>query len=226
MEKGLTELYIASHMNEPHCAACEDMGKRRLEAIVADGCAPVIMGAKAANLIALDKRSVGFGDAWLSRLRRLFAQRGISSCLLCACPKRCLVLFYHPDMLRRRLDSPDGRALLERFGYRREGLCGLLAQLGEKIEQGCQFPHEIGLFLGYPPKDVAAFIENGGKGELYCGYWKVYLDIDVALRSFELYDRCRVWIANMMKEGHCLSNILINGGRYNENVDNLLVGNG
>ena len=39
---------------------------------------------------------------------------------------------------------------------------------------GGDFPHEIGLLLGYPPEDVSGFIENGGKNFLCSGYWKVY----------------------------------------------------
>lgn len=36
------------------------------------------------------------------------------------------------------------------------------------------FPHEMGILLGYPVEDVEGFIINNGKNELYTGYWKVY----------------------------------------------------
>ncbi len=38
------------------------------------------------------------------------------------------------------------------------------------------FPHEIGVFLGYPLADVIGFIQNRGKNFTACGYWKVYTD--------------------------------------------------
>ena len=37
------------------------------------------------------------------------------------------------------------------------------------------FPHEIGLFLGYPAEDVAGFISHKGHDFCYSGYWKVYV---------------------------------------------------
>ena len=39
------------------------------------------------------------------------------------------------------------------------------------------FPHEIGVFLGYPLDDVKGFIKNEGKKYLMIGYWKVYSDL-------------------------------------------------
>ena len=38
------------------------------------------------------------------------------------------------------------------------------------------FPHEVGLFLGYPLDDVTGFIEQKGKNYKCCGIWKVYGD--------------------------------------------------
>lgn len=36
-------------------------------------------------------------------------------------------------------------------------------RLAERIQQEPQFPHEIGIFLGYPVEDVLGFIENKEK---------------------------------------------------------------
>lgn len=51
------------------------------------------------------------------------------------------------------------RTLLYKAGY--EANSSIEAQLGElsrRIENNGSFPHEIGLFIGYPAKDVAAFM--------------------------------------------------------------------
>ena len=42
------------------------------------------------------------------------------------------------------------------------------------LSGSCAFPHEIGLFLGYPFEDVMGFIENKGENYLCSGCWKVY----------------------------------------------------
>jgi len=54
-----------------------------------------------------------------------------------------------------------------------------------------EFPHEIGLFLGYPLCDVTGFIRNKGKHYLSNGFWKVYHDAEQAERTFELFRRIR-----------------------------------
>ncbi len=48
-----------------------------------------------------------------------------------------------------------------------------------------EFPHEIGLVLGYPPADVSGFIRHKGANFLACGGWKAYSDPEAALRTFQ-----------------------------------------
>ena len=55
---------------------------------------------------------------------------------------------------------------------------------------GDVFPHEVGIFLGYPLWDIRAFIENPRQKAKLTGYWKVYFDVEGALRRFQLFDEC------------------------------------
>ena len=57
----------------------------------------------------------------------------------------------------------------------------------ERLRENEEFPHEIGLFLGYPPADVDGFMHRKEHFKL-CGMWKVYDDVDGAVRQFV---RCR-----------------------------------
>ena len=57
--------------------------------------------------------------------------------------------------------------------------------------EGEEFPHEIGLFLGYPPEDVEGFCRYQGQNYKLCGRWKVYGDREAACRRFQRYDHCR-----------------------------------
>ena len=72
-----------------------------------------------------------------------------------------------------------------------EGLDALLEHLSTRTQEQQDFPHEIGLFLGYPIEDVRGFIEQGGKDCKLSGYWKVYGDVQAARRLFRQFDRCR-----------------------------------
>lgn len=201
--------------------------RRRLEIIMADSCAPMIFGVKPSNMVAFDRRAPGYDDRWFDGLCRAFARAGIASYVLCSCPARRLVLFYRPAMLRDHLNDPETKAILMKEGYRMGGTVSeMIAHLAGRIAGERKFPHEIGLFLGYPARDVAGFIQNNGNGGVGCGYWRVYHDPEGAKRRFAFYDKCRDMISDMLTEGRSLSNILTTGGKYNENVCDLLVGNG
>ncbi len=60
----------------------------------------------------------------------------------------------------------------------------------KRLKECEEFPHEIGLFLGYPPEDVQGFIENRADGCKYAGCWKVYGDADAARKIFAKYKKC------------------------------------
>jgi hypothetical protein len=69
-----------------------------------------------------------------------------------------------------------------------------------KYANGC--PHEIGLFLGIPLHDVLGFIKNSGKNYLYCGYWKVYEDVEGAKEMFEAYSKTKIKVMELVGEGN------------------------
>lgn len=71
-----------------------------------------------------------------------------------------------------------------------------LSLLKSRIETG--FFHEIGVFLGYPIKDVNDFIEKKGKDYLLKGYWKVYHKPDRAKKIFDSYDKAKRQMLNQI----------------------------
>ena len=78
----------------------------------------------------------------------------------------------------------------EPFAYTPGTADELLAQLAERLCCEQDFPHEIGVFLGYPLADVIGFIQNRGKNFTACGYWKVYTDPTAAQAEFDRYKKC------------------------------------
>ena len=63
------------------------------------------------------------------------------------------------------------------------------------------FPHEVGLFLGYPAEDVEGFRRHGGQGYKYSGLWKVYSDVERAQRCFRQYGCCRRALCRRLEAG-------------------------
>ena len=83
------------------------------------------------------------------------------------------------------------RAMEEKCGYSEKfSVEECLDRLSERIGTSADFPHEVGIFLGYPTEDVVGFIENKGENFKLCGCWKVYGDEEAAKKTFARYKKC------------------------------------
>lgn len=164
--------------------------ERTFEAVLVEQCAPTLAGMKPASLF----RWQGGGTRTLTaHWARELAPFGIAIRVLKICPRTgdSLIYLYRAAWLRRILTDRDNSGFLEAAGYDLERGCGgLLEQLSHRLCLEREFPHEIGVFLGYPLEDVVGFIQNGGRNYTCCGYWKVYGDPDEAQRRFTRYRRC------------------------------------
>jgi hypothetical protein len=72
---------------------------------------------------------------------------------------------------------------------------------GSDPDRDMKFPHEIGVFLGYPLQDVKGFIENNGRNSKYTGLWKVYGDKAASIRMFEKYRKCFSVYSDLWRSG-------------------------
>ena len=173
----------------------------RFQETLAVHSAPALLGVKAACLMSIDKDELDVYSSAESFNRRA-ASKGLRIKILCECNKRCLLLLYNSKLMDKLLADPDRRRLLEGFGYSfdldREQC---LDRLALRCADAGDFPHEIGVFLDYPPEDVRGFIEHRGSNYKLCGYWKVYGDADSACRTFQKYDKCRRFLCNKLNEG-------------------------
>lgn len=179
--------------------------KHSLDYLFAVHCAPAMAGIKPANLISCSRRDYPDLDTQLEEYRRAFAPRGVCFQVLCACPRHFLILVYRPQLLGEYLARPEVRRVLNRFGYPAgESLPRSLARLGRRIRRGGGFPHEVGLFLGYPVEDVEGFIRHEGRNYKVCGPWKVYGDVDAARRSFDQMARVSRAVTGRVERGETL----------------------
>lgn len=157
-------------------------------------CSPTLCGLKPANLLSLSKDEYPHLPQLTAAYARLLEDKGIRLTILCSCGCRWLLLVYHQSMLAAQLKQPAVVRLLAQAGYPVDApfsLEQLLRCLSRRLRQSEGFPHEIGVFLGYPLEDVIGFCRHKGEGCKLCGYWKVYGDVDHAKRCFAAFDRCR-----------------------------------
>lgn len=185
------------------------MASAQFERSVVYHCAPALVGLKPACLISLSAAEYPDLPRLASAYSRLLEHRGIRLEVLCRCRRRFLLLVYRPALLERCLSSPRVAGLLEEAGYPAGASCSaLLRRLSGRIAAGGGFPHELGLFLGYPPEDVVGFMTHGGSGCRLCGEWKVYQDVEGARRQFRKFALCRSALCSRLERGCSLLSLL------------------
>lgn len=173
-------------------------------------CAPTLCGLKAANLFRLN-------DVDLESMRRAAAKwdqalsaRGIRVRILWACRERsaCLVYVYRHRWLDRLLHKPDTQSFLAQAGYGMTETGEMIRELCRRLKAQSGFPHEIGIFLGYPLTDVKGFIDNRGENYTFSGYWKSYGDPEAARTSSEACMHCLRSCAERYNRGASLMEII------------------
>lgn len=182
---------------------------RHLEEGLAFHCAPALAGIKPANLISCAKADCPNFAALVEEYNQALNSRDIYFQVLSQLERSYLLLVYRRRQLSAQLERPEIAQLLSEAGYPTG--CPLAAQLerlGRRLaEQKEGFPHEIGLFLGYPPEDVTGFLRHGGKNCLLCGHWKVYAHPEQARELFRRYDKCRDALCKRVALGMSISQL-------------------
>lgn len=180
----------------------------RFDRILANFCSPVIMDEKISNLVSVSKLEMPDVHKVIRKYNSFFNKYDIIIEPICECSKRVLILVYRQSQLLKHLGRKDVKSILNDFGYVDiDSLGDNLNVLKSRIV-GENFPHEIGIFLGYPIEDVVGFIENKGKDYKYCGYWKVYCDPDEAKMTFDKYDRLKELLTKRINCGESMYSIL------------------
>ncbi len=150
--------------------------------------APIIKGIKIANLISVAAKEI-------ESIHKILSGTNICYRVLKTGDEHVILYLYRKKELKKYIFSADIREFLELYGYTENNIDEMLQRLSDRImlhKNGkAEFPHEIGIFLGYPLMDVKGFLENSGENFSYVGYWKVYHNVQGALRLFQKYDEER-----------------------------------
>lgn len=98
-----------------------------------------------------------------------------------------LVLFYNPPTLNATLKKRSNRLWLAGLGYPVDGtMHDMLSELCHRAG-GNALPHEVGVFIGYPLKDVAGFMRRLPSTPIHHGAWRVYGGTRESLERMRLY---------------------------------------
>ena len=159
------------------------------EEVLIRHCSPTLAGMKTGNMF-----TAAFADETelredLRAFNRRFAAKGLRIVPLRCRENRALLYLYRPKKLADDLKRSAARDILKENGYP-ESTGSCVSYLRRRLMSSGAFPHEVGLFLGYPPEDVSGFIKNGAHACKCVGCWRVYGDEAKAKRTFAKYKKC------------------------------------
>lgn len=153
-------------------------------------CSPTLAGIKTANLFSCHYENAEEIRESVRKLNGKLVKKGLRVLPLRYRDNCALIYAYRPLRLSRDLRDSTAHSLLKKLGYTENSPERCLVRLAKRLNENEEFPHEIGLFLGYPPEDVCGFIENRACGYKCVGGWKVYGDADKARKIFAKYRKC------------------------------------
>lgn len=177
--------------------------RRCLACFLAYHSAEVLSGVKPGNLINISNRRHPCGKNLFTLWRRggqsLLDDSDISAKVLAERKDSLLVYIYCPESLIGLLKERHIRKFLEKAGYGDlSSGDSALAELKRRMGLG-GFPHEIGLFLGYPSKDVAGFM-GWARLSVSCQVaWKIYGDPCKSLKLAVCHRECRRRMAERLR---------------------------
>lgn len=169
-------------------------------------CAPVLKGVKISNLITMKP------GGW--RKIRAYLKKSRIICIpLYADAEKEVLFLYRYEQLERHLKNREVREFLRSCGYESFEVASVLVRLRRRYQLYAgiskEFPHELGVLLGYPVGDVQGFIDNRGENSLTSRYWKVYQNPKEAEKIFDLYDRVKEQALKEIMCGRTLSHVAV-----------------
>lgn len=141
-----------------------------LEYHLTKNCYATLDFLRVANVFSI-KRKVSYKE--ISDLNRLLNKINIYVVPLKISSANSLIYVYNEKKLCEYLGLKNISCFLAKYGYN-TNINYSITKLKNSLSNYDCFPHEIGIFLGYPLEDVKGFIDNKGKNYIFFEYWKVY----------------------------------------------------
>ncbi len=164
--------------------------------------APTLLGSKSATVLSLqDTPCCNAFSEWQKNGPKLLASSPLDFLILRELPDRMTILFYQAAALQRLLRRRCNKEFFLRRGYPLDsGLGAVLQRLKVRFaEISC--PHEIGLLLGIPLKDVIGFMELRCPLQNCPGPWKVYCHPEGSKRLMRRFLADEHLIVSLLQKG-------------------------
>lgn len=191
--------------------------------LLIEHCSPTLAAIKTGSLFSLLKKEDESILYYIDLRNRELNPKGVHIVPLYESRNRCLIYVYRPDRLISDLQQQGVSEFLKLYGYPcyavsqadnrgklpQQLLDLFLYHLQERCTNPWEFPHEIGLFLGYPLHDVEGFITNQGLHARCSGCWKVYDNEMEAQRLFSKFKKCTKVYTGLFLKGRSVLQLTV-----------------
>lgn len=188
------------------------MGFREIETKLILQCSPFIVGLRPSSLLIIPT------DEY-EALVGILENTSIEHNVLLGNFEKIVVLLYDVERLEQYLMAEKTKRLLFELGYKKTNVSYVINKFIERYKKynidKSDFPHEMGIVLGYPVEDVEGFIKNEGRNFLYSGYWKVYENIEEKKRIFRKFEKARDSLMVLFANGINVKDII---NIYNQKI--------
>ena len=189
-----------------------------LQEMMIENGAPTLAGIKTGNIFSVKSRGEEIKNE-IRKLNGILTKHGLRMVPVRKMKRHTLVYLYRPDRLKEDLCRPEAACILAEKGYCSKNPETCVVQLIKHLSRDLVFPHEIGLFLGYPPSDVKCFMENPHDGVKCVGCWKAYSNQEEAKRTFEEFRRCTDRYRREAENGKTLEELITESGEDEQLLD-------
>lgn len=182
---------------------------KTFERILIEQCAPTLAGLKTGSMFSYQIRAHENINELIEYWNELLMQRGIRLTILARYAFRALIYVYRTKNLTSDLQDTYISGFLNTIGYDTGSTDTCIGLLKERIGNCRDFPHELGLFLGYPLHDVVGFIQNKGQNACCSGCWKVYCDQCTAQKCFARFKKCKTVYLDLFMRGKSILQLTV-----------------
>jgi hypothetical protein len=180
--------------------------KEYMEMFLLYSISPVISHLKPASTITIKKKNDMLYNRWIKYGKNFIAEINLKFTELRENNDVVVLMIYDSKSIEECVSQYENNKFLTGLGYKNGSVEDYIDKLKVRYAK-YHCPHELGLFLGIPIKDVKDFIDCSDKKCLICGYWKVYNDFELAQEMFEKYDKIKEHTMDSVLCGNTAMNI-------------------
>lgn len=172
-----------------------------LYALIKSTVAPTLKDLKLATMMNLKNGNRALKDLWEKNKTLIGDSLGLDFFELKKGENFVLVYFFKKDKLDKKLSTSKVSEFLNLMGYKDcRKVYDYLNLLKNRFNDSC--PDEIGVFLGYPLKDVIDFKDRDKKTCKCTGYWKCFNDEKSSRKAFEKFDETKIIVMRSILESY------------------------